>query len=84
MNRIDPLEYLPEIYQKPGGFTERFLSIFMDIYSELEEKIDYSAGLYDPEICPEEFVEWLGEWISVENMQFFPDNKKRKDRKSVV
>lgn len=77
MEKINPLEYLPELYLKAGSFTERFLSIFTDIYCELEEKIDKSAELYDPEICPEEFVEWLGEWISAENMHLFPDDKKR-------
>lgn len=77
MDKINPLEYLPELYLKAFGFTERFLSIFTDIYCGLEEKIDVSAELYDPEICPAEFVEWLGEWISAENMQLFPDDKKR-------
>lgn len=77
MGKIDPIEYLPELYLNSGSFTKRFLSIFADIYCELEEKIDTSAKLYDPEDCPEEFVEWLGEWISAENMPLFPDCKKR-------
>ncbi len=77
MEKIDPLEYLPELYLRSGGFTERFLSIFTDIYCGLEEKIDKSAELYDPQKCPDEFVEWLGEWISAEKMRFFPDDKKR-------
>lgn len=77
MDKIKPLEYLPELYLRAGGFTERFLSIFTDIYRGLEEKIDASADMYDPELCPEEFVEWLGEWISAENMRLFPDDKKR-------
>jgi len=77
MDKINPLEYLPEIYLKTGGFTERFLSIFTDIYCGIEEKIDESPELYDPEKCPDEFVEWLGEWISAENMLLFPDGKKR-------
>ncbi len=78
MNKIDPLEYLPEFYRNAGGFTERFLSIFMEVYKNLEDKIDESAKLYDPEICPGEFVEWLGEWLSAENMRHFPDSEKRK------
>ena len=53
------------------------MSIFTDIYCELEEKIDLSAKLYDPRECPDGFVEWLGEWISAENMRLFPDDKKR-------
>ncbi len=77
MDKINPLEYLPEIYLKAGGFTERFLSIFTDIYCGIEEKIDKSPELYNPEKCPDEFVEWLGEWISAENMLLFPDGKKR-------
>lgn len=77
MDKINPLEYLPELYLKSGSFTERFLSIFTDIYCGLEEKIDASAELYDPEVCPGEFVEWLGEWISAENVLLFPDDKKR-------
>lgn len=77
MNKIDPLGYLPELYMKTGSFTERFLSIFTEIYRELEETIDASAELYSPEVCPEEFVEWLGEWVSAENMPLFPDDKKR-------
>ena len=77
MEKINPLEYLPELYLKAGSFTERFLSIFTDIYCELEEKIDVSAELYDPAECPEEFVEWLGEWVSAEKMLLFPDDKKR-------
>lgn len=77
MEKINPLEYLPELYMKAGSFTERFLSIFTDIYCELEGEIDASSKLYDPEVCPEGFVEWLGEWISAENMNLFPDDKKR-------
>ncbi len=77
MDKINPIEYLPEIYLKAGGFTERFLSIFTDIYSRIEEKIDKSPELYDPEKCPDEFVEWLSEWISAENMLLFPNVKKR-------
>ncbi len=77
MDKINPIEYLPEIYLKAGGFTERFLSIFTDIYSGIEKKIDESPGLYDPEKCPDEFVEWLGEWTSAENMLLFPNVKKR-------
>lgn len=77
MNRIDPLGYLPELYMKPGGFTDRFLSVFTEIYRGLEEKIDASAELYDPEICPDGFVEWLGGWISAENMEHFTAEGKR-------
>ncbi len=77
MDKIDPLEYLPEVYRKEGSFTQRFLSVFTEIYRGLEEKIDASAGLYDPEKCPDEFVGWLGEWISAENMRLFPKDKKR-------
>ena len=77
MEKIDPLEYLPELYLRSGSFTKRFLSIFTEIYCELEEKIDASAELYDPTGCPQEFVEWLGEWVSAEKMLLFPDDKKR-------
>ena len=77
MEKIDPLEYLPELYLRSGSFTKRFLSIFTEIYCELEEKIDVSAELYDPAQCPEEFIEWLGEWVSAEKMLLFPDDKKR-------
>lgn len=77
MEKINPLDYLPELYMKTGSFTQRFLSIFTDIYRELEDKIDKSAQLYDPAVCPERFIEWLGEWISAENMLLFPDDKKR-------
>lgn len=76
--KIDPLEYLPELYQNTkSGFTKRFLTIFTDIYGQFEEKIDSSSNLYNPEICPDEFIEWLGKWISVENMQLFPYDKRR-------
>lgn len=77
MEKINPLEYLPELYMRSGGFTERFLSIFTEIYRGLEEKINASAALYDPETCPDDFVEWLGEWVSAENMRLFPDHAKR-------
>lgn len=77
MEKIDPLDYLPELYHDPGGFAERFLSIFTEIYRGIEEQIDASAKLYDPRECPDEFVEWLGGWISAKNMRHFPNNKKR-------
>ena len=71
------LDYLPELYQNcENSFTERFLTIFTDIYSQFEREIDTSSKIYDPELCPDEFIEWLGKWISVENMQLFPDDKK--------
>lgn len=55
--RINPLDYLPELYQNcENSFTERFLTIFTDIYSQFEREIDTSSKIYDPELCPDEFI----------------------------
>ncbi len=76
--KIDPLSYLPEYYQNhSNSFTSRYLSIFTNIYQNFEEQIDESDLLYSPESCPEEFIPWLSSWTALENMELFPNDKKR-------
>ena len=76
--RINPLDYLPELYQNcENSFTERFLTIFTDIFSQFEREIDTSSKIYDPELCPDEFIEWLGNGYRLKICSCFRTIKKR-------
>lgn len=64
------ITYLPDVYQeskKSASFLERYLEIFDTMYSDINHKIENISAYFDPDSTPKEFLEWLAEWISVED-----------------
>lgn len=74
------VQYLPEIYQREEAsrvFLERYLGIFQSLYEDMTEKIEYSAGWFDPDSAPKEVLSWLAEWIALEDAQIWDDRQLR-------
>ena len=74
------LSYLPEVYQTdPAGrsFTERFLGIFQSLYTDLDEEIRAVARYFDPDVVSREYLDWLADWLDVEDGYLWPEEKLR-------
>ena len=74
------LDYLPEIYQAAPGedpFLERFLGIFQSLYSDLTEEIREVSRYFDPEVMGGEYLEWLSDWLAIEDGYLWPEDKLR-------
>jgi phage tail-like protein len=61
---------LPAVYssdEESRWYLDRFLSIFQTEWEALEQKIEDSAGLFDPEAVPEQggFLRQLAAWLAL-------------------
>ncbi len=74
------LGYLPEVYQvdpQSKSFVERYLNMFQSLYSDLEEQIDGIARYFDPEVVEGEFLQWLAEWLDVDDVYIWTEEQLR-------
>lgn len=74
------LGYLPEVYQvdpRSKSFVERYLNMFQSLYSDLEEQIDGIARYFDPEVVEGEFLQWLAEWLDVDDVYIWTEEQLR-------
>lgn len=72
--------YLPEIYQKEMGnnsFLERYLSIFQSLYDDLGTQIREIPACLDPETAKREFLEWLADWLDIEDPYMWNERQLR-------
>jgi phage tail-like protein len=58
------LEYLPAIYSE-DEFMGRFLRIFEDILTSIEQMVDHVNLYFDPKTAPEAFLPWLASWVDL-------------------
>ena len=66
--RLSYLRYLPAVYQQDPvsqEFLERFLSMFETVFSGLEATIERIPEVFDPELTPDEFLDWLAQWLDL-------------------
>jgi phage tail-like protein len=66
--RLSYLRYLPAVYQQDPvsqEFLERFLSMFETVFSGLEATIERIPEIFDPELTPHEFLDWLAQWLDL-------------------
>lgn len=62
------LRYLPAVYQEDAEgreFLSRFLPLFESFLSSTEQKIFTSRKYYDADGAPNEFLQWLAQWLSI-------------------
>lgn len=74
------VRYLPELYQREEAsreFLERYLGIFQSLYEDMTEKIEHSAGWFDPDSAPKEMLSWLADWIALEDAPIWDDRQLR-------
>jgi phage tail-like protein len=84
--------YLPEIYREdtfgpeadqPGpstrpDFFERFVDLFEDQMTRMEDRVANAYLLTRPESSPDDSLDWLGGWIGIDPDSYPPD--RRRDR----
>lgn len=72
--------YLPELYQREMGnnsFLDRYLSIFQSLYDDLGTQIREIPKHLDPETAKREFLEWLAEWLDIEDPYMWNERQLR-------
>ena len=85
--QISFVDYLPEIYkegQEKDCFFQRFMGIFQSIYTDLEDKIDFTPLRFDVDRTSREFLDWIGDWLSVRYADIWGEKKLRKIIKEAV
>lgn len=79
--RLSYLRYLPAVYQQDDlsrDFLERFLSMFETVFSGLEATIERIPEVFDPELTPNDFLDWLAQWLDLGIEEDWPDRVKRR------
>ena len=74
------LQYLPAIYQEDKeskDILERYLSIFQTILEDIEDKIEKTHLLIDPETTRGEFLNWLSSWVGLIKEERWSEEKWR-------
>lgn len=85
--KVSWMKYLPEIYEKSDRktkFLERYLAIFQSLYEDLNLKIKEITDYFDMECCEKEFLDWLAQWIGIEESYIWSEKKLRKLLKHAV
>lgn len=85
--RVSFVDYLPEVYKESieqDSFLERFIGIFQSIYVDIEDKIDQTPIKFDAEITSKEFLDWLSDWISIQDPAIWGEKKLRRLVKEAV
>jgi phage tail-like protein len=58
------LKYLPGLYCE-DEFMGRFLKIFENIITPIEQVIDHVQVYFDPDLAPEDLLPWLASWVDL-------------------
>ena len=79
--RLSLLRYLPAVYQHDKvsqEFLERFLAMFETVTSGLEATIERIPEVFDPDLTPGEFLDWLAQWLDLVVEEDWPPQVKRR------
>ena len=74
------ISYLPEVYQadpESKAFVERYLNVFQSLYEDLTREIDGVARYFDPDVVEGEFLQWLAEWVAIDDVYLWSEAKLR-------
>ncbi|HHN65358.1 MAG TPA: hypothetical protein ENK09_08375, partial [Nitrospirae bacterium] len=74
------MDMLPALFREdPAGaeFLERFLSIFESFFYETDHEIAHLSRYMDALGAPQEFLDWLGRWLSMNLYEVLTNEQKR-------
>lgn len=81
ISSINPIKFLPSIFQssdsKNDDFLKRYLWIFQHIFNSLNYKLDYIHEYFNPMEASPEFFNWLASWFSININYSLPEDKMR-------
>ena len=78
--RLSYLRYLPAVYQQDpvsAEFLARFLSMFETVFMGLEATIERIPETFDPDLAPDDFLDWLAQWLDLGIEEDWPADVKR-------
>lgn len=74
------VEYLPEVYRSCAesfSFLDRFLGIYQSLILDLQEEIVNISRYLDSDVTTTEFLQWLAEWVAIDNVFQWEEQKLR-------
>ncbi|MBQ8687325.1 MAG: hypothetical protein IJ512_02100 [Ruminococcus sp.] len=80
LDQADWLSFLPEVYRSDrdgADFTMRFLSIFQNLYEQMNEQITLLPKRYDIEKTDRVFLEWISSWMGMDTQDLWDDQQLR-------
>ena len=57
---------LPAVYQDEDPFVMRMTRAFDELLAPVIATLDNLSAYFDPALAPEDFVDWLAEWVGME------------------
>ena len=72
------MHYLPEVYQtEENSFLERYLSIFQNLYEDMERSIEKTYENYTAESAGSDFLRWLASWYCIRTADLWSESQLR-------
>ncbi len=56
-------DFLPSIYQEEDPFVVRFTAGLDEVWAPILATLDCLEAYLDPQLTPEDFLGWLGDWV---------------------
>lgn len=75
------MKYLPEFYtsnQENFNFLNRFLGVYQSMILDLQEDIFNISRYMDSDCADEEFLQWLSQWVAIDDTFMWSEKKLRK------
>ena len=70
------MRFLPELYSY-DDFVNRFLMMFESFWKPVNQQISQIENYFDPDLTPDQFLNWLASWVGMEIDDTFPKDRIR-------